>query len=234
MTKPKKQIAVVIARSGSKRIPGKNIKIFNGLPIIAWTINAAKKSDLFDHILVSTDSDQIAAIAEKFGAEVPFIRPAALSDDLAGTVPVMTHAVDFCQKNGWYADYFCCLYPCAPFIQVEDLIKALHIAIINSSDFVYPVTEYPHPAQRAMRMLKNGKMEFFNAECEMKRTQDLERSYHDAGQFYWGKSQAWLDGLRMHTDGLGMAIPHWRVVDIDNGDDWQRAEMIHKTFFLAD
>lgn len=234
MTKQKKQIAVVIARSGSKRIPGKNIKIFNGLPIIAWTINAAKKSDLFDHILVSTDSDQIAAIAEKLGAEVPFIRPAALSDDLTGTVPVMAHAVDFCQENGWYADYFCCLYPCAPFIQVEDLNKALHIAIINSSDFVYPVTDYPHPAQRAMRMLKNGKMEFFNAECEMVRTQDLERSYHDAGQFYWGKSQAWLDGLRMHTDGLGMAIPHWRVVDIDNADDWQRAEIIHKTFFLAD
>ena len=234
MIKQKKQIAVVIARSGSKRIPGKNIKIFNGLPVIAWTINAAKKSDLFDHVIVSTDSDHIARIAEEFGAEAPFTRPAVLSDDLAGTVPVMAHAVDFCKKNGWDANYFCCLYPCAPFIQVEDLNNALDIAITNSSNFVYPVTEYPHPAQRAMRMLENGKMEFFNAAYEMKRTQDLERSYHDAGQFYWGKSQAWLDGLRMHTDGLGMPIPNWRVIDIDNLDDWRRAEMIHKSFFLTD
>lgn len=222
------KIAVIPARGGSKRIPRKNIKNFCGKPMIAWAISAAKESALFDHIIVSTDDEEIAALAKDWGAETPFVRPADLADDLTATVPVIAHAIKSCFDFGWVFDYACCIYPCVPFLQVSDLIAALDLAHIHNADFVYPVTEYAHPIQRAMRQLPDGKMQFFSSEYELTRTQDLEKSYHDAGQFYWGKSSAWLEQKKMHTDGLGLPIPNWRVVDIDSADDWKRAELIFK------
>jgi len=220
------KLAVIPARAGSKRIPRKNINNFCGKPMIAWAINAAKYSGLFDHIVVSTDSDEIAEIARYCGAETPFMRPANLADDLTPTVPVIAHAVGACLALGWKADYVCCVYPCVPFLQPIDLINSIALLQRRDADFVYPVTEYAHPIQRAMRQLPDGKMQLFSPEYELTRTQDLEKSYHDAGQFYWGKASAWLEHKRMHTDGLGMAIPNWRVVDIDSMDDWKRAEFI--------
>lgn len=222
------KIAVIPARGGSKRIPRKNIKDFCGRPMIAWAISAAKESGLFDHIIVSTDDEEIAELARNWGAETPFVRPANLADDLTPTVPVVAHALKSCLDFGWVIDYACCIYPCVPFLQVSDLIAALDLAQARNADFVYPVTEYAHPVQRAMRQLPDGKMQFFSQEYELTRTQDLEKSYHDAGQFYWGKSSAWLKQKRMHTDGLGLPIPNWRVVDIDTEDDWMRAELIFK------
>jgi CMP-N-acetylneuraminic acid synthetase len=111
-----------------------------------------------------------------------------------------------------------------PFLQNGDLIEALELALKMDANFVYPVTEYAHPTQRAMRQLPSGQMQFIQPEDELTRTQDLAKSYHDAGQFYWGKVAAWLQQKKMHSDGLGMVIPHWRVVDIDSVDDWKRAE----------
>lgn len=222
------KIAIIPARGGSKRIPRKNIKDFCGRPMIAWAISAAKESGLFDHIIVSTDDEEIAELARNWGAETPFVRPANLADDLTPTVPVVAHALKSCLDFGWVIDYACCIYPCVPFLQVSDLIAALDLAQARNADFVYPVTEYAHPVQRAMRQLPDGKMQFFSQEYELTRTQDLEKSYHDAGQFYWGKSSAWLKQKRMHTDGLGLPIPNWRVVDIDTEDDWMRAELIFK------
>ncbi len=224
-------IAVIPARAGSKRIPRKNINDFCGKPMIAWAISAAKESGLFDEIVVSSDSEEIAEIARHWGAQTPFIRPDNLADDQTATVPVIAHAVSSCIALGWSFDYVCCVYPCAPFIQIEDLQQALELMKSRDADFVYPVTEYAHPIQRAMRQLQNGKMQLFNPEFELTRTQDLEKSYHDAGQFYWGKASAWLEHKRMHTDGLGMIIPNWRVVDIDNEDDWIRAERVFKANF---
>lgn len=220
------RIAVIPARGGSKRIPRKNIKDFCGKPMVAWAIGAARESCLFDHIIVSTDDEEIATLAKKWGAETPFARPADLADDLTPTVPVIAHAVRSCRELGWVADYVCCIYPCVPFLQIGDLIAALNLARTSNANFVYPVTEYVHPIQRAMRQIPGGKMEFFRPEHELTRTQDLEKSYHDAGQFYWGVASAWLDHKKMHTDGLGMPIPNWRVVDIDNDNDWKRAEII--------
>ena len=222
------KIAVIPARGGSKRIPRKNIKDFCGKPMIAWAIHAAKESDLFDHIIVSTDDEEIARKANECGAEVPFVRPMELANDMAPTVPVIAHAVKTCADLGWPSDYACCIYPCAPFIQKDDLVKALDLALEKDVDFVYPVTEYAHPVQRAMRRLPSGQMQLFAPENEMTRTQDLEKAYHDAGQFYWGKASAWLEKKRMHTAGLGMPIPSWRVVDIDTEDDWKRAEFLFK------
>lgn len=194
--------------------------------MIAWSIEVAQKSKLFDHIVVSTDDDEIANIARDYGAETPFKRPLELADDLTPTVPVVAHAIEACVAFGWTVDYACCIYPCAPFLQVEDLRIALELALTKKADFVYPVAEYAHPIQRAMRQLPEGGMQFYSPQFELTRTQDLEKSYHDAGQFYWGTATAWLTRRKMHTAGIGMPIPNWRVVDIDSEDDWIRAVTI--------
>ena len=222
------KIAVIPARGGSKRIPRKNIKEFCGKPMIAWAIITALESRLFDQVIVSTDDEEIGAISRKWGAETPFPRPAELADDLTPTAPVIAHVIKACLEKGLEIEYACCIYPCAPFLQVDDLLIAFDLLEHNNADFVYPVTEYAHPIQRAMRQLPSGRMQFINSENELTRTQDLEKLYHDSGQFYWGRVSAWLGHRRMHTDGLGMTIPSWRVVDIDSMDDWNRAEEIFK------
>jgi pseudaminic acid cytidylyltransferase len=225
-------IAIIPARGGSKRIPRKNIRSFAGRPMIAWAIEAARTSNLFTHIIVSTEDEEIAAISRSNGAETPFMRPRDLADDHTPTVPVIAHAVDFCTSLGWAFDYACCIYPGSPLLQASDLAAALQLAHDRKAHFVYPVAEYAHPVQRAMRHLPNGSMQFLQPEFELVRTQDLEKTYHDAGQFYWGRSSAWLAGKKMHTEGLGMPIPNWRVVDIDSEDDWLRAEMMFKAAML--
>lgn len=222
-------IAVIPARGGSKRIPRKNIKAFSGRPMIAWAIDAAKNSGLFEHVIVSTDDQEIASVARDWGAETPFMRPSNLADDLTPTVPVVAHAVESCRNAGWAVQNACCIYPCAPLLQAPDLVTSLEMLQARDVDFVYPVTEYAHPIQRAMRRLPGGAMQFFNPEFELTRTQDLETAYHDAGQFYWGTAGAWLEHKKMHTDGLGMPIPNWRVVDIDSEDDWSRAELVFES-----
>lgn len=197
--------------------------------MIAWAIGAAKASGLFDHIIVSTDDDEIATVAGDWGATTPFMRPEALADDLTPTVPVIAHAVQSCTDLGWAVSYACCIYPCAPLLQAADLVAALEMLQDRDADFVYPVTEYAHPIQRAMRRLQTGQMQFFNPEFELTRTQDLETAYHDAGQFYWGKASAWLAHKKMHTDGLGMPVPNWKIVDIDSANDWARAEHLFRS-----
>ncbi len=226
-------IVVIPARGGSKRIPRKNIKNFCGRPMIAWAISKARESGLFERVIVTTDDQEIAEVANAWGAETPFLRPKELADDLTPTVPVIAHAVGSCLELGWIAEQVCCIYPCVPFLQVGDLIAALDLAQAQDADFVYPVTEYAHPIQRAMHQLPGGKMQFLNPEFELTRTQDLDKAYHDAGQFYWGKASAWLAHKKMHTDGLGLSIPNWRVVDIDSADDWRRAELIFNAMASA-
>lgn len=218
-------IAVIPARGGSKRIPRKNVKDFGGRPMIAWAIAVARESQLFDRIVVSTDDPEIAEIARKYGAETPFERPAELANDTAGTVPVIAHAIHELEHSGTPVDYAACIYPCTPFLRPADLAEAFELLNGSGEDFVYPVVEYPHPTFRAMRRTLTGKMEFVFPECEMMRTQDLEKTYHDAGQFYWGKASAWLEEKRMHTAGIGMVVPSWRFVDVDTDDDWRRAEL---------
>jgi pseudaminic acid cytidylyltransferase len=222
-------IAIIPARGGSKRIPRKNVKEFCGKPMIVWAIDTARESKLFDHIVVSTDDQEIARIANIHGATTPFLRPLELSDDLTPTVPVVAHAIQECMSLGWNADYVCCIYPCVPFLVVDDLKKSFNIVKTTNSQFIYPVAEYAHPIQRAMRQLKSGQMEFFSPQHELTRTQDHEKSYYDTGQFYWGKASSWLNHKKMHTDGLGMPIPNWRAIDIDNNDDWKRAELIFRS-----
>lgn len=220
-------IAIIPARGGSKRIPRKNIKEFCGQPMISYAITAAKESGIFERIIVSTDDEEIACIANQWGAETPFYRPVELANDYTATTPVIAHAIDACQNLGWKFDNVCCIYPSVPFIQIEDLRGAQ--ALINNSkvDYCFPVTEYPSAIQRALKLLSNGKMQSFYPEFELTRTQDLELTYYDAGQFYWGKADAWRTNPKIHSSGLGYVIPNWRVVDIDTPEDWLRAELIY-------
>lgn len=219
-------IAIIPARGGSKRIPRKNIKEFCGKPMIAYAINAAKASGLFDHIVVSTDDEEIAKIAKALGAETPFERPTELANDFTATVPVIAHAIEVCRNLGWTFDYVCCIYPSVPFIQIDDLRGAFASLTSSDADYSFPVTEYPSAIQRALKLLSNGKMQPFYPEFQLIRTQDLESAYYDAGQFYWGKVDAWLTNPKVHSSSLGYTIPNWRVVDIDTSDDWVRAEML--------
>ncbi len=220
------KIAVIPARGGSKRIPRKNIKDFCGKPMIAHAISAAKQSGLFEHVCVSTDDEEITRIAREWGAETPFMRPAELADDHTPTVPVIAHAITACQALGWHIDYACCIYPGVPFIQIDDLKRALELLQTSQAAYSFPITEFPSAIQRALRRLSNGQMQSFYPEYELTRTQDLEPAYHDAGQFYWGKADAWLTNNKVHSSGVGLPIPNWRVVDIDTPDDWERAEIL--------
>lgn len=219
-------IAIIPARGGSKRIPRKNIRDFCGKPMIAWSIAHARASGLFQHVIVSTDDNEIAQISRAWGADIPFMRPTLLADDHTATAPVIAHAITALSAKGIISDHVCCIYPCAPFLETEDLKIGQRICSSSEANFVYPISEYAHPIQRAMRRRDNGQMEFLYTDKELTRTQDLETTYHDAGQFYWGKTAAWLNGHKMHSSGFGLPIPKWRVVDIDDEQDWIRAEMM--------
>jgi len=168
------KLAVIPARGGSKRIPRKNIREFAGKPMIAHAISAAKQLGLFEHIVVSTDDEEIARIAREWGAETPFIRPEDLADDYTPTVPVIAHAITACQALGWSIDYVCCIYPGVPFIQADDLKHALELLQTSQAAYSFPVTEFPSAIQRALRRLPDGKMQPFYPEFELTRTQDLE------------------------------------------------------------
>lgn len=222
------KIAVIPARGGSKRIPRKNIRNFAGKPMIAHAISAAINSTLFDHVIVSTDDDEIASIACEWGANVPFMRPPELSDDFTTTAPVIAHSIQACRAKGWDVEVVCCIYPGVPFIEISDLAKSLDLMESSGSSYSFPVAEYPSAIQRALKRLPDGIMQPFYPEHQATRTQDLEAAFFDAGQFYWGKADAWLGDKRAHGHGVGLTIPLWRVVDIDTTEDWQRAELLYE------
>ena len=227
------KIAIIPARGGSKRIPRKNIKEFFGKPIIAWSIIAAQNSMLFDHIIVSTDDKEIKSVAENYGASVPFYRPNDLSDDHTSTVPVIAHAIQKVNELlNIKVNYACCIYPCSPLINSNNLIDSFKIIESTKENFVYPVTKFPHSIYRSMTKSMDGKMNFLFPDYEMTRTQDLEETFHDAAQFYWGKAEAWTQLKKMHTDGIGMEIPAYTTVDIDNNDDWKKAELLFQSMVL--
>lgn len=217
------RLAVIPARGGSKRIPRKNIKPFAGQPMIAYAIAAARDSALFEHIIVSTDDAEIAAVAQAHGAAVPFLRAPELADDHAGTVPVIADAIRRCAALGWQASEVCCIYPGVPLLQADDLRAAL--ALLDGADYAFSVSHFPAAVQRALKRSSDGVMSPFFPQYVHTRSQDLEAGYYDAGQFYWGRAAAWLSGQSPHVNGRGLVLPAWRAVDIDTPDDWQRAEI---------
>lgn len=225
-------IAVIPARGGSKRIPRKNIREFAGKPMIAWSIEAALASGCFSRVIVSTDDDEIAAVAEACGVEVPFRRPADLSDDHTGTIPVIAHAIDWLRKQGEAPEVVCCLYATAPFVQAEDLRAGLRaLQGSDAVDYAFSVTSYSFPIQRALRLTPEGRVGMFQPEHFTTRSQDLEEAWHDAGQFYWGRASAWTNGLPIFTErAVPVLLPRHRVQDIDTLEDWRRAEWLFKAW----
>ncbi len=227
-----KNIAIIPARGGSKRIPGKNIKPFCGKPIIAHSIATAKKCSLFDRIIVSTDDEQIAETARTWGAEVPFMRPDDLSDDYTTTIDVIKHAIDWLNKNDQVYDAACCIYATAPFVRIEDLKKGLELLKNTDAHFAFPVTTFPSSIFRALKQNINNKLEMFWPGHRDTRTQDLPEAYHDVGQFYWGRNKAFIENNSI-LDGNSspIVIPRYLAQDIDTPDDWTQAELIYKSLF---
>lgn len=219
------RLAVIPARGESKRIPRKNLKAFCGKPIIAWSIEAAKASACFDRIVVSTDDREIAEIAVEYGAEAPFLRPAELCDDHTPTAPVIAHAIHWHQDHGLEPEYVCCIYATAPFVRAADLSAGLSLLTKSDSNFAFAVTRYGFPIQRAVRLNASGRIEMFHPEHANTRSQDLPEAFHDAGQFYWGRAEAWLKGRSLLSEqAVPVLLPRYRVQDIDTPEDWIQAE----------
>jgi pseudaminic acid cytidylyltransferase len=218
-------IAIIPARGGSKRIPRKNIKAFCGQPMIAWSIQAAIVSNCFDKIIVSTDNEEIAEVARTYGAEAPFVRPPELSNDHAGTIPVIAHAIEWIKSSGRNVDKACCIYATAPFVLATDLQHGLELLKNSKADYAFSVTSFPFPIQRAIRITSENRVQMFQPDNFNTRSQDLEEAWHDAGQFYWGKAEAWLSHKQVFGEtAVPVKLPRYRVQDIDTSEDWQRAE----------
>ena len=195
--------------------------------MIAWSIEAAQRSGLFDHIIVSTEDKEIADVARSLGAEVPFIRPDDLADDITGPTRVMAHTVKWAMDSGWDVKAVCCIYATAPFIADEDLKKAYEMFTNGDWAFSFPVTKFTAPIFRSFKVLPDGSVEMFYPEHFSTRSQDLPAAFHDVGQFYWGKPDSWLkEKVVFGPHSTALIIPKWRVQDIDDEDDWARAEML--------
>jgi pseudaminic acid cytidylyltransferase len=218
-------IAIIPARGGSKRIHKKNIKHFSGVPIISYSINAAIESGLFQEVLVSTDDFEIASIAEKFGATVPFMRSSENSNDFATTSDVVEEVIKELKNQNKFFDNICCIYSCAPFIKTEYLTEAYNLLLKNSFDTVFPIIPYSTKIQRALR-INNKKIEMVYPEFEQTRSQDLEISYYDAGQFYWIQEKMFSNNKKIYTNNSGAIIlDELSAHDIDSEIDWKIAEI---------
>ena len=222
------KVCVIPARGGSKRITKKNIKDFLGQPIIKYSIDKAKSSKIFDQIIVSTDNIEIAKIASKFGANVPFLRPKEISDDYSGIPVVINHVISFLKEQASNPEYICCLLATAPFVKESDLINGFNsLKNVAFDRFTFSATKYLFPIQRALRIENSLSYPISKIDIK-KRSQDLDDSFHDAGQFYWGNQEAWSSKKNLFEGSLPILLPSWRVQDLDTLEDWKRAELMYK------
>ncbi|HSI78263.1 MAG TPA: pseudaminic acid cytidylyltransferase [Lunatimonas sp.] len=219
-------ICIIPARGGSKRIPRKNIKDFMGKPIIAYSIAAAVESGLFDEVMVSTDDAEIAQVALKFGAKVPFKRSAENSNDYATTADVLEEVIVNYKRAGLEFSHACCLYPTAPFVTPEYLKEGENMLLDPEVVSVFPVVKFDYPIWRGLKKMESGGMEMVWKEHLNSRSQDLQPVYHDAGQWYWFKVEKFLSSKTVFSDNSkGVEITSLEVQDIDTEHDWQLAEL---------
>ncbi len=224
-----KTIAVIPARGGSKRIPRKNIKPFCGKPMIAYSIEAAIRSGIFDEIIVSTDDEEIADVAKNAGASVPFMRPKELSDDYTATGAVVEHAIKFLQARGDRIKFVCTIYATAPLIDEIYIKLGLEKLRASNAKNAFSCTSMPFPIWRTFKIAKDGRCEMFWRENFDKRSQDLEEAYQDAGQFYWTNLDApSSDEIFFGRDSIAIVLPRHLVQDIDTPQDWIRAEFLYE------
>lgn len=218
-------LAIITARGGSKRIPRKNIRDFCGKPIIAYSIEAAMKSGCFETVMCSTDDEEIAAVAKKYGAEVPFYRSPETSNDFATTSDVLKEVISEYEKRGIVYDYFCCLYPTAPFINPEKIRAGFDLMVREKASGAIPVVQYSYPIQRALK-IENERISMLHPEHLRSRSQDLIKTYHDAGQYYWYNVPAFKKEQNiMMLNPVAIITPEEEVQDIDTLDDWRMAEL---------
>jgi len=221
-------VAIIPARGGSKRIPKKNIKDFHGKPLIAYSIEVALNSKLFDRVIVSTDDEEIASIAKEYGAEVPFLRPKNLSDDFTGTEDVIVHVLNQLQDSGKCYKYACTLYATAPLLQEKYLIEGFEKLKNSTAIYAFSVTSMPFPIQRTFKIDDNNRCEMFTPQYYLTRSQDLEEAYQDAGQFYWRKIDQKSHEIMFGKDSIPIVLPRYLVQDIDTLEDWKRAEIMYQ------
>lgn len=228
-------VAIIPARIGSKRVPKKNIKFFHGKPIIAYSILAALETRLFNNVIVSTDSMELADIAISYGAEVPFIRPAKLSDDFTGTDAVILHALNWLIAHGASIQYACCIYATAPFIKSEFIKNGLDLLKKHNATSAFSVTTYPYPIYRSLRINEDGCLQMIWPDYMNVRSQDLSEAYHDAGQFYWADAKKYLIEKKFFSrNAVPVVLPRYLVQDIDTDEDWKRAEAMYKALNLSE
>lgn len=223
-----KNLCIIPARGGSKRIPRKNVKPFLGKPMLAYSIDAAKQSGLFDEIMVSTDDEEIAEVARQYGASVPFMRSAETASDYATTADVLHEVIDKYKEMGRVFDNFCCFYATAPLVQSKDVVAAFER--LQQSDFtiVYPVVQFSYPIWRCLDLAEDGAMTRHWPEYDKSRSQDLPKEYHDTGTFYWYKTKEWLAGIKMMG---GIEVDETTIQDIDTETDWKLAEMKYQLLY---
>ena len=226
-------LCVIPARGGSKRIPQKNIKNFFGKPLIAYSIEVALKSNIFNRIVVSTDDEEIAKTARMFGAETPFLRPKEISDDFTALSEVVEHTFEYFKNLGEKYDYICTIYATAPFIQVKYLLQGYEL--LSNSDAVnaFSCTSMPYPIQRTFKIDEKGRCKMFTPEYYSTRSQDLENVYQDAGQFYWtnkSRQEKNVNKVVFSEISIPIIIPRYLVQDIDTPEDWQQAEIIYEAY----
>ena len=226
----KQSIAILPARGGSKRIPKKNIKEFCGMPIIYWSVKAAFESMCFDEIIVSTDCEEISKYSKSLGINVPFVRPKNFSDDHSTTREVINHAIDFLDSTNKDYNLICCIYPTAALAIPEDIRIAKEMLQQNQfNNVVFPATSFSYPIERSFRIDNNNQAKMMFPEYFNTRSQDLQSCYHDAGQFYWAEKDTWLKKENLFDGSTPLIIPNYRVQDIDNEEDWIRAEIMAKS-----
>lgn len=225
-----KKVAIITARGGSKRIPRKNIKPFNGIPIIKYSIDAALKSGIYDEVMVSTDDREIADIAIGFGAKVPFFRTDKNSNDFATTADVIKEVILKYREQGIEYEYLTCIYPTAPFINAAKLEKAMHLLLHTNADCVLPVVRYSYPIQRSLK-IEEGRAVMLWPENYLSRSQDLIPIFHDCGQFYCMRTESLLRQMKLFAEHtVPMEMSELEVQDIDNEDDWKLAEIKYQLF----
>jgi N-acylneuraminate cytidylyltransferase len=220
-------VAIIPARGGSKRIPRKNIKLFHGLPIIAYAIKTARESDIFDEVIVSTDDEEIAEVALRFGATVPWMRSKELADDYTTTVSVMQDAVKKLKMTCPELENICCIYPTTPFLKAQFLVNSHNILVDGDWSYVFSGLKTNTNPLRFFSLEKSKEVKMLFPKHETTRTQDLPPIYHDAGQFYWGRTAAWESGLPIFSSNSTIIeLPNGSVIDIDTEGDWLRAERL--------
>ena len=221
-------IAIIPARGGSKRIPRKNIKNFFDKPLIAYSIQTALESQLFEKVIISTDDAEIADIARIYGAEVPFIRPQELADDFSGTEDVISHTLDYLKSQGEEYLFACTIYATAPLLQAKYLKEGLEKLKNSNAVHTFSATTMPFPIQRTFKIDTDGRCEMFTPEHYMSRSQDLEEAYQDAGQFYWSRLNTFSNKIMFGKDSIPVILPRHLVQDIDTLEDWKRAEIMYE------